>query len=271
MGRYSRGSQLGSSDRMEKSRERKRRLSEKNKAQRREVLKGFAKKLLIVLAVLFGVYLISSAQLLNLNSSQLDSNYQATVDEYFSENPLSRYRLFFNEDELKNYIIQIHPNIGDIDINTPVIGAATISLGEKSPVFYWQTADTLYIGAADGTIYKQAQSEDSLEIPRITDGSSVEQELGDKVISSSTIEYLDSLEEELTNNGLTPVKYEIPTASRQVNVYLSGKKYFVKISLDRSVVGQLDELSRALKFINSSNISVKEYIDLRTPDKAFYK
>lgn len=58
--------------------------------------------------------------------------------------------------------------------------------------------------------------------------------------------------------------------TRQIELVAKGKEYPVKLSLDRSVGEQIEDMHRSITYFESKKAAI-EYIDVRVPGKAFYK
>lgn len=271
MAKFSRGGQLSDPGRKAQTEQRRLRLSQKVKAERRQKFLGMAKKGLLISMALLGIVFIASQQTISFDSSDLSQEYADTANDYLAENPLGRFKFTFSEEEFSNYIINNNPEVGAVSVNMPIFGQASLTISERSPVFYWSTDQGTLLGDETGVVYRSADNQSELQIPTLKDNSPLSANKGDKVVSSSTLEYIEALSQEFESKAVTVAHYQIPSSSREVYVFPRDKKYYIKISQDRSVVGQVDEASKTMKFLDKSNKQPKEYIDVRVIDKAYYR
>lgn len=272
MGKYSRGAQLGNNQRSAGREQRQRQIAERNKAQRAEKTRFFAKKAMIVLAVLVLLLIAYDRQFVRYSEDSIDEAYKSSVDEYFSGNPLRKSKIFFSSEDFKNYIISKHPEVSDVTVGSSVLTDAKIVISQRQPSFIWQSNNKTYIGGEDGVIYDEQSAGQTSDQPVLRDQAGISTKPGDKVITSGTLEYVNQVKDAISSNTQLAVDYiVIPAAAREVHVYIKGKPYFVKFSLDRSVEGQVSELDKSIDYITASKIGVAKYIDLRTEDKAYYQ
>ncbi len=271
MGKFSRGNQLSDKGREIEGKRRKQRLADRGKAQRKESLRRLSKKLIIVLIVLFILIVLVNRQIIKLAEGNLNANYFNTAETFFGDNFLSSIKLFFSEDELESFMVAAHPEISHIEVRSSFFGNTTINVVQNSPAFYWMAGNSLYLGNDEGIIYKPAEAENGLNLPQFRDQASIDVTPGDRVIPPSTLAYITEVETELAVSNLHPDHYVIPEAAREIHIHLKDKAYFVKVSLDRSVVGQLDELFQAIEYIDKTKKDPEQYIDIRTADRVYYK
>lgn len=271
MARFSRGAQLSNKQVTENREKRRQQIAERNKEMRQDKLKRLTKRgVIFLLLVLVGMYAFNR-QFVRFDRDSINGEYLSTIDTYFGEKPLSTSKIFFNKSDLENYIIDKHPEVRAISYKSALIGKDNIEFATKEPTFIWQTDKTKYYGDEDGVIYEEAGSVSNGDLLEIRDGAKLDSQPGDKVASSNLLEYVDEIKSELANRSINIEYFSLPSTSREVHVHLEGKPFYVKMSIDRSVVGQSEELFKTLNYLESSNKAIKEYVDLRTEDRAYYR
>lgn len=271
MGKFSRGSQLGDSQRAAGREQRQRQIAERNKLLRRQKTRSFAKKGIIFLAILAVLVIIFDRQFVHYKNDSISEPYLTTVNDYFDKNPLRKSKLFFSSIDLENYVISKHPEVQGFSTNLSFFTNDTFAVTERQPAFVWQIGNSNYLGDSDGILYDASEGVQTSDLLIFKDQSAIAAKPGDKVLSKSTLDYVKQINEDLKTYPLKPSYYSVPAAAREIHIYFEGKPYYVKFSLDRSVVGQLDELKKTYDYITKSNTTVRNYIDLRTEDKAYYQ
>ena len=84
--------------------------------------------------------------------------------------------------------------------------------------------------------------------------------------------YIGQAESDFRDLGYTPERAVIPAGSiRQINFYLAGYPGYVKLFLDRPTAESVEDADRLLRYLKSQNITNFEYIDVRLPEKAYWK
>ena len=91
-------------------------------------------------------------------------------------------------------------------------------------------------------------------------------------ITSVTKAYIGQAEQDFRDLGYIPVKAVLPTGSiRQVNFYLSGYPGYIKLYTDRPTAESVEDADRLIHYLKTQNITNFEYIDVRLPEKAYWK
>lgn len=271
MARYSRGVQLNDASRNSSIEQRKLNQQERNLSVRRQQRTVALKKLGFVvlgLLLLVGLY---NWQSVKYDPTEIPEDYRLTVDSYFADSPLKRSKLFFSSGDLSNYVINKHSELSSFTVNSSFIGNLSFDAEQKAPAFVWEVNGQKYFGDKDGLLYEYDQTVSTDGVLLIKDSASLAVSPGDKALPSSTLEYIKQIESEQSRAGVSRAYYQVPATAREIRMYLNGKPYYIKFSLDRSVVGQIDELAQAVTYIDKANKRVNEYIDLRTQDKVFYR
>jgi len=271
VGRYSRGAQIGDKQRQAVREQRLQQISERNKAARREKTRKFAKRGMIILGALFFMVVLIDRQFVRYDQNNVVEPYRTTINEYFDDNPLRKSKLFFNGQDLSNYITSRHPEVQEFTMSSSLIFDDKFIIETKQAAFVWQSRTQSYLGDFEGVVYATTDGVDASGLPLLKDQTALEPSLGDKVAPSSSLRYVKAIEEELAAGSLKPEFFSIPVAAREVHLDIAGKPYYVKFSLDRSVVGQISELQKAIGYIDKNNVPVRDYIDIRTEDKAYYR
>lgn len=84
--------------------------------------------------------------------------------------------------------------------------------------------------------------------------------------------YIGQAEQDFRDLGLKPTRAVVPTGSiRTVHFYLEGYTGFIKMTIDRGTAVSVEDTERMLRYLASQGINDFEYIDVRTPSKAFWK
>lgn len=91
-------------------------------------------------------------------------------------------------------------------------------------------------------------------------------------LSSRMRAYIGQAEADFRDLGYTPERAVIPAGSiRQINFYLAGYPGYVKLFLDRPTAESVEDADRLLRYLKAQNITNFEYIDVRLPEKAYWK
>lgn len=84
--------------------------------------------------------------------------------------------------------------------------------------------------------------------------------------------YLAEVEQDFRDLGYTPKKAVIPTGSvRTVHLYIDGHKGYIKMTIDRGPAVSVEDADRLIRYLAAQGTNDFEYLDVRTPGKAYWK
>lgn len=91
-------------------------------------------------------------------------------------------------------------------------------------------------------------------------------------ITSRMETYLAEVEQDFHELGYKATKAVIPSGSiRTVHLYLEGRKGYVKMTIDRGSGVSVEDADRLIRYLASQGINDFEYLDVRIPNKAYWK
>lgn len=196
--------------------------------------------------------------------------YEKIIDEYLSRHPVERLRFVLNEARLNEYVQQRLPEVSRVNAGGAAgFGAGEFQVSVRSPLVSWMIGSSQYFVDASGVSF-QKNYYDAPTV-KIVDRSGVEQTAGMAIASSRFLNFVGRSVSTAKNYGLIVEQAIIPQGTtRQIELRAAGHEYPVKLSLDRSVGEQVEDMNRAITFLENKNIR-PQYIDVRVSGKAFYK
>ena len=91
-------------------------------------------------------------------------------------------------------------------------------------------------------------------------------------ISDRMKDYIGQAEVDFRDLGYTPVKAVIPAgAIREVDFYLKDQPGYIKLLLDRDTAPSVEDADRLIRYLRDQGITTYEYLDVRLPQKAYWK
>lgn len=199
------------------------------------------------------------------------SAIKAAVNDYYASRPLERLRFLLNEKTLGQYLASKIPEIEGVQsISADGIGSSALALTMRTPVASWKIGDkTVYVDSTGQSFTNNYYATPSVDV---VDESGAASTGSSAVASSSMIRYIGQLIAALKSNGAgTVTKVVLPAGMiRELDVYLQGRAYRVKVQLDRDVPSQAAEVKAALSYIDAHG-GASQYVDVRVVGKAYYK
>lgn len=196
--------------------------------------------------------------------------YARTINEYFAARPGERLRPLINEKQLSDYVSQTNPEVGAVRVN----GGAGLATGQfditfRQPVAGWLIGNKQYYVDKDGTSFQTNYF--ARPQVKIIDQSGVPQTSGSVVASSRFLRFVGRTVDLARGGGLTVEQAVIPSGTtRQIEVRLAGHNYPIKLSLDRPVGEQVEDMQRAVAYMDVRGLR-PQYIDVRVSGKAYYR
>lgn len=196
--------------------------------------------------------------------------YQQVLDDYFAFHPFERLRFLLNETDLTAFLSRTVPEVERVRANGSAgFGASQFVMTFREPVVGWQIRDTNYY-VDDKGIPFQVNYYDSPAV-KIVDNSGVPQTTGTAVASGRFLRFVGRAVIQAKANGLTVSQAIIPAnTTHEIEIMLEGRKFPIKLSLDRPVGEQVEDMQRAVSYFDTHSIT-PTYIDVRVSGKAYYK
>lgn len=198
------------------------------------------------------------------------NRYEKIIGDYFAIHPIERLRLLTNNDELNTYIKREAPEVASAKVS----GAAGFATGQfdielRKPIAGWLIGSTQYFVDDDGIAF-QLNYFDQPTV-KIIDQSGVPQTAGTTVASSRFLQFVGRSVALARTYNMTIEQAIIPSGTtRQIEFRITGHDYPVKLSLDRPVGEQVEDMQRAIAYMDSKQLKPK-YVDVRVSGRAYYQ
>jgi hypothetical protein len=244
--------------------------------KRRKVLTIF----LIVLMVALTIWLliinmtakVSVSVIGSISSSKnIDkSSYEKVIQDYLDANPIGRLRFFLDQNTLRSYLVNKMPEVENISqAGTDGLGVSVFRIAMRKPVAGWMINNKQYFVDANGVSFNLNYFNDPSV--QIIDQNGVSLQSGDVVVSQRFLSFVGLTVAQATNNGYTVIQAILPSGTtRELELRIKEGDYLVKLSIDRPVGEQIEDMVVALKYFISKG-QKPQYIDIRVSGKAFYK
>lgn len=198
------------------------------------------------------------------------ARYEKAVDAYLSRRPVERLRFVLDTQRLNDYVRQQLPEVDSISPD----GAAGFAQGAflvnvRKPIVSWRIGERQYFVDAEGVPFEK----NYYEIPsvKIIDQSGVRQTAGTAIASTRFLNFVGRAVSESQKYGLSVEEAVIPVATtRQIELRIKDHPYPIKLSLDRPVGEQVEDMQRAVTYLDGKNAK-PQYIDVRVSGKAYYR
>lgn len=203
-------------------------------------------------------------------SSKVDKTiYEKAINDYLGKNPVERLRFALNKTNLNSYLTEKLPEVDDLSrVEFGAIGESTYALTMRRPVAGWMINNKQYFVDSKGMAFdRNYYANPGVEI---IDQSGIGVQQGLAVASNRFLSFVGRVVALSKTNGFIVQQAIIPAdTTRQLEIRLKDVAPLVKLSIDRPVGEQVEDMSRSLNYLSSHGLA-PGYIDVRVSGKAFY-
>ncbi len=200
--------------------------------------------------------------------------YSETIQEYLSGRPIERFQLALRENALTDYVQTKHPEVTRVQIvPNPAIGANNFRISLRQPIVGWTVGGHQYFVDDEGVSFTANYFTTPKVLVEDQSGITPERQETQAIASNRFLSFLGRIVSltESTGTGIVK-KVTIPAGigSRSIEVQLEGKKYPIRMHIDRDPAAQVEDMRQAVEYFDAAG-RTPEYIDIRVKGKAFYK
>lgn len=198
------------------------------------------------------------------------ARYEHAINEYLSQRPVERLRIALDQKRLVEYLRQTVPEVYTVEQDGSAgFGATEFRLTMRQPIAGWIIGGKQYFVDDQGAPFEKNYYQ--TPVVNVVDQSGVQQSAGTAVASSRFLTFVGRTVSEAKQAGLIVKQAIIPAGTtRQLQVTLDGRNYPIKLSLDRPVGEQVEDMKRVVGYFDSKH-QTPAYVDIRVSGRAYYK
>ncbi len=211
---------------------------------------------------------VSSA---NVDSSLLKTErYTSAISDYLGSRPQERLRTLTNKEQLSEYLRQVVGEVDEVSSYGPGGFASTkFELTFRKPVASWLIGSDRYYVDKNGIPFRVNYFDEPKV--NIVDDSGVPQIAGTVIASSKFLRFVGLAVDTARTFDITVKQALIPkNMTRQIQLRITKHPYPIKLSLDRPVGEQIEDMKKTVDYLSRKNI-VPKYIDVRVSGRSYYK
>lgn len=204
------------------------------------------------------------------------ATYQQAADSYF--NTFSAHnKLTINTGKIVSQLEKQFPEIDAASIELPLVGV--------QPVVYIQPVTPTLIAVANNDIYlldssgrvltsitsAQESKLSSLKIPIINDQSNLNVSVGQIILPEATVAYITEVVGQLQAQNISISSMNLPAGEAELDVYMQGQGYYVKYNIYGNAREEVGTYLAVKAMLKTENKTPSQYVDVRVPNRAYYK
>lgn len=160
------------------------------------------------------------------------------------------------------------PLILSVELKRKWFHTLQIVVNLKQPGLGWTTGNQTYLVDRDGTIIDSFPAGSSL--PVVIDDSNLPVKISQRIVSTKFVTFVADIIPHISEYGLAVSKIEVKETT--VDLYVTTNKgYQLIFDTSRNASDELADLKGVLALITSQKKTPTTYIDLRIPNKAYFK
>jgi cell division septal protein FtsQ len=178
--------------------------------------------------------------------------------------------LLMNETKIKRSIVKQILQIEDVKFKKDLLHQRLlVDIKERDTAIIWQSNNERFLINRDGVVYDVASIDSPLVV--VEDLKNVPVTLGQKIVAREFVEFISAVSANLPRQtGLTIRRVTVPETTFEVEIETSAGWKLI-LDTTRSWENQLNNLMRVLQQLNPADQQKLNYVDLRIPDRVYYK
>jgi hypothetical protein len=202
--------------------------------------------------------------------------YRQTAEKSLSTSIFNRNKLTVNTAAVRLDLLKNYPEIKDVSVALPLFGRQPQVYVEpyKPSFILTTTSNTAFLLDATGralAMTNQVPDIDKLGVLTLQDRSGVPVALGVRAVPSTTVTFAQTVSAALKAASITPSSLVLPAKASELDVYVAGTPYFVKFNLQNDALQQAGTYLATRQRLEADHIKPGQYIDVRVPERAYYK
>lgn len=162
----------------------------------------------------------------------------------------------------------VDPLILNVEVRRRWPHTLRLTVNLKQPGLGWTTGNQRYLVDKDGTVIDMLPAETSL--PVVIDNSNLPVKVGQRVVTSKFVAFVADVSPKIVASGYKIAKIEVRETT--IDLYVTTDKgYQLIFDTSRSAVDEIADLRGVQATLASQKRTPTAYIDLRIPNKAYWK
>jgi len=254
------------------------RQSEKPKAKTIKLKFQYLSRWALFLGLLFVLaYFISASAnpIIRISDDEVLINnydtYSQSAETIIKSQVLNRTKITFDYVEFEKKIKEQHPEIKTVSTSFAIFGGRpVVRLSFHKPSLLVASKGKTWVVDARGVAIS-AYTSGMSDLPKVTDEIGIAIEVGDTLISSSDVIFINKIENTARAKGIVVENYTTPNSPKQVNVKVAGEGYITKFNLNEDPAVQIGTWLVARDNLTKTNQVPTEYLDIRALEKVYWK
>lgn len=204
------------------------------------------------------------------------TTYQHTAEQLLARSVLNRNKITVDTSGVAAGLKKAYPELSLATITLPLFGHHPyIYIAQADPALVLATQSGQHyiidtqgraIAAGDGSTRL------SLELLKVTDQSGATITTGSLAVPSTTVAFIKTIHFQLAQRQVHVDHFSLPAAGSELDVYLTGVRYFIKFNLaSGTALQQAGTFLATQQYFEGRGINPGQYVDVRLDGRAYYR
>lgn len=196
--------------------------------------------------------------------------YNKAIQDYLDSNPLERLSFILDQSALSGYVSSKLPEVKNVVLgDLSRVGFTNFQVKMRKPVAGWVIGDKQYYVDDMGVSFEKNYFPDPQV--QIVDSTGAPIQSGETSVSKRLLGFVGLVVSAAGEYGYIVTKATLPASTmRELDINVKGCSYPVKLSIDRPVGEQIEDMARSVAYFAANDID-PDYIDVRVSNKAYYR
>ncbi|HUS26746.1 MAG TPA: hypothetical protein VMY99_05365 [Nevskiaceae bacterium] len=202
--------------------------------------------------------------------------YAQAAQQLLTESVLNGNKVTVNAAHIARQLHRQFPELEAVSVSLPFIGhRPTVYIQPAQPqIILSTTSGTSYVldnGGRALIAAGQIPHADKLQVPVVNDQSGLPVVAGRIALPSSTVAYITEVAGQLKAKNIQATTYTLPARTSELDIRVSGAPYTVKFNIQGSARQQAGAFIATKQLLDSQRKIPGQYVDVRVPDRVYYK
>lgn len=274
--RSNRDSSMGRYNREEQS---SRSVSDRTKLLKN--LPAFLAVIVLIVSIIYAITLNSNPRIEIVGSSsnsflQPVSSYKLSASKLLQGSFLNGTKLTINTDSIASKLSSEYPELDGVTVVIPLLGHQPIvEIKPSHSIIVLANSQGSFLLNQNGTailnLSPQTQMQQFASLPLVTDQSGLVVKLGEQVIPTSTITFINTVIDQFAAKSIPIQSMTLVAVPYELNVQVRGVPYYIKFNLLSDPNYSIGTYLATVKELATLKATPTQYIDVRIPGRAYYQ
>lgn len=201
--------------------------------------------------------------------------YQGDIQAVLERSITNRSKLLIDTNKVAQELGEEFPELGDISVVLPLVSRRPIvQVRPAAPALVLGSGSGAFIIDQEGrAVVKADEVESSVKdaLPVVSDESGLPVEPGKNALPKETVDFITTVTLQLGLQNIPVQSLTLPATANELHLRIKDKPYFVKFDVRGQGRQQAGTFLAVKEQLEKDRKVPAEYIDVRVPEKAFYR